>query len=56
LSRIELLTLGAKDAPDEQIDLLFEQLDLLSVPLIVGLEMLDLCLFLSDQFLKPNYL
>jgi hypothetical protein len=31
-------------------------LDLLRLPLIVGLEMLDLSLFLSDQFLEPNYL
>ena len=35
---------------------LFEQLDLLSLPLIVGLEMLDLSVFLSDQFLESNYL
>jgi hypothetical protein len=39
LGCIKLLALGSEDAPDEQIHLLFEQLDLLSLPLILDVEM-----------------
>jgi hypothetical protein len=44
LGCIKLLALGSEDAPDEQIDLLFGQLDLLSLPLILDVEMWDLSL------------
>ena len=55
MSRIELLALGPEEASDEQIDLFFEQLDLLALALILGLELLDLSVFLSEEFPESNF-
>jgi hypothetical protein len=56
LGHVELLALGSEDASDKQIDLFFEQLDLLTLSLIVSFEITDPSFFLSDEFLKCNFL
>jgi hypothetical protein len=45
---IELLTLGAKDPLDEQIHLFSEKLILQSQLLVIGLQLADLTILLSD--------
>ena len=53
---IELLTLGAEEPSDEQIDLFFQQLDLLSLPLFVAFKLPDPLVFLSKELLESNFL
>jgi hypothetical protein len=56
LGSVELLILGAEESSNEQIDLFFQQLDFLSLPLFIGFKLSDAPVFLSKEFLKCNFL
>jgi hypothetical protein len=56
LSRIELLALGAEEAPDEYIDLFLQQLDLLTHLLLSGFQISDPLIFLPDNLQECNFL
>jgi hypothetical protein len=47
LGRVELLALGSEEASDEQIDLLLQQLDLLTLSLILSPPVLGLFLSIA---------
>jgi len=54
LGGIKLLALGTEQSSDEQIDLFFQQLDLLSLPLFVAFKLPDSLVFLSKELLESN--
>jgi len=56
LCRIELLTLGAEEPSNEQINFFFQQLDLLTQLLFVGFKFPDSLVLSGDEFLKCNFL